>query len=119
MTLLRGIILMATVAMAVASAVAAGSASEPRRIEIVANKFSYSPNEISLKKGEPVVLVLRTTDVTHGLKIEALGVKSEISKGKDTEIVVTPMQVGHFVGKCAHFCGKGHGSMTLQVNVVE
>jgi cytochrome c oxidase subunit 2 len=119
MKLLRGIILMAIAAMAMASAVTVGSASEPRRIEIVASKFSYSPSEIILKKGEPVVLVLRTTDVTHGLKIEALGVKSEIKKGSDTEIAVTPMQVGHFVGKCAHFCGKGHGSMTLQVNVVE
>jgi cytochrome c oxidase subunit 2 len=119
MKLLRGIILMAIAGVAMASAVTVGSASEPRRIEIVASKFSYSPSEITLKKGEPVVLVLRTTDVTHGLKIEALGVKSEIKKGSDTEIPVTPMQVGHFVGKCAHFCGKGHGSMTLQVNVVE
>jgi cytochrome c oxidase subunit II len=119
MKLLRGIILMAIAGVAMASAVTVGSASEPRRIEIVASKFSYSPSEITLKKGEPVVLVLRTTDVTHGLKIEALGVKSEIKKGSDTEIAVTPMQVGHFVGKCAHFCGKGHGSMTLQVNVVE
>jgi cytochrome c oxidase subunit 2 len=84
MKFLRGIILMAIAAMAMASAVAvrSGAADEPRRIEIVASKFSYSPSEITLKKGEPVVLVLRTTDVTHGLKIEALGVKSEISKGR-------------------------------------
>lgn len=119
MKLLRGIILIAIAAMAIASTVTAGSVDEARRVEIVASKFSYSPSEITLKKGEPVVLVLRTSDVTHGLKIEALGVRSEISKGRDTEIAVTPMQVGHFVGKCAHFCGKGHGSMTLQVNVVE
>lgn len=119
MKLFRSIILMAIAAMAVASAGTVASADEPRRIEIVASKFSYSPSEITLKKGEPVVLVLRTSDTTHGLKIEALGVQSEISKGKDTEIAVTPKQVGHFVGKCAHFCGKGHGSMTLKVNVVE
>jgi cytochrome c oxidase subunit II len=119
MKFLRGIILMAIAVMAISFTVTVASAEEPRRVEIVASKFSYSPSEITLKKGQPVVLVLRTSDVTHGLKIEALGVKSEISKGKDTEIAVTPNQVGHFVGKCAHFCGKGHGSMTLQVNVVE
>jgi cytochrome c oxidase subunit 2 len=119
MKFLRGIILMAIAVMAISFTVTVASAEEPRRVEIVASKFSYSPSEITLKKGQPVVLVLRTSDVTHGLKIEALGVKSEISKGKDTEIAVTPTQVGHFVGKCAHFCGKGHGSMTLQVNVVE
>jgi hypothetical protein len=26
---------------------------------------------------------------------------------------------GYIVGECAHFCGKGHGSMTLQIDVVE
>ena len=64
-------------------------------------------------------LVFRSTDVTHGLKIAEMNIKSEIKKGKDTEIMLTPSEVGHFVGKCAHFCGKGHGSMTLQIEVVE
>ena len=91
----------------------------PRRIEIVASRFSYEPKEVTLKKGQPVVLVLRSTDVTHGLKIEEMNVKSEIKKGQDTEIAITPTEAGHFVGKCAHFCGKGHGSMTLQIDVTE
>jgi cytochrome c oxidase subunit 2 len=118
---IRAFILLtiATLGVSAIAVRAGGALDEPKRIEITASKFSYSPSEITLKKGQPVVLVLRTTDVTHGLKIEALGVKSEISKGKDTEIPVTPTQVGQFVGKCAHFCGKGHGSMALQVNVVE
>ncbi len=91
----------------------------PRRIEIVASRFSYEPKEVTLKKGQPVVLVLRSTDVTHGLKIEEMNVKSEIKKGQATEIAITPPAVGHFVGKCAHFCGKGHGSMTLEIDVTE
>ena len=91
----------------------------PRRIEIVASRFSYNPNEITLKKGEPVVLVFHTTDVTHGFKLAEMHVKSEIKKGQDTEVAFTPTEAGHFVGKCAHFCGKGHGSMTLQINVIE
>ena len=92
----------------------------PRRIEITANKFSYSPNQITLKKGEPVVLVLRSTDVTHGLTIPDLGVDTtEIKKGKDSEVPLTPDKAGHFAGQCAHFCGAGHGSMTFQVEVTE
>jgi cytochrome c oxidase subunit II len=101
------------------SSAVAGLPEPPRRIEIVASKFSYNPNEITLKKGEPVVLVFRSTDVTHGLKLVEMNIKSEIKKDKDTEIMLTPSEVGHFVGKCAHFCGKGHGTMTLQINVVE
>jgi cytochrome c oxidase subunit II len=98
--------------------VPAGRSQTPRRIEITAQRFTYSPDAITLKKGEPVVLVLRSTDVTHGLKVAELNIKSEVKKGKDTEIELTPAETGHFVGKCAHFCGKGHGKMTLQIDVI-
>jgi cytochrome c oxidase subunit 2 len=96
-----------------------GRAQSPKRIEIIAKRFTYDPDTITLKKGEPVVLVLRSIDVTHGLKIDALGIKSDdVKKGKDTEISFTPQQTGHFEGKCARFCGKGHGTMILQIEVV-
>jgi len=91
----------------------------PRRIDITAKRFSYSPHEITLKKGEPVVLVFRSEDVTHGFKLSEMNIKFDIKKGKDKEIAFTPTEVGHFVGKCAHYCGKGHGSMTLQIDVVD
>ncbi|HEY1468324.1 MAG TPA: cupredoxin domain-containing protein [Candidatus Acidoferrum sp.] len=96
-----------------------GHAQSPKRIEITAKRFTYDPDTITLKKGEPVVLVLHSSDVTHGLKIDAFNVKSDnIQKSKDTELSFTPQQTGHFEGKCAHFCGKGHGNMTLQIDVV-
>lgn len=94
-------------------------ASEPEKIEIVASRFSYSPAEITLKLGQPVTLVFHSTDVTHGLKIPELGIAAEIVKGKDTEITITPSRSGQFTGKCAYFCGKGHGSMTLVIDVVD
>ena len=99
---------------------AASRAASPRRIEIVAKRFTYDPDVITLKKGEPVVLVLRSIDVTHGLKVDGLNIKSnEIKKGKDTDIQFTPEQTGHFVGQCAYFCGTGHGEMKLQIDVVD
>jgi cytochrome c oxidase subunit 2 len=94
-------------------------AETARRIDIIAKRFTYEPDVITLKRGEPVVLVMHSSDVTHGLKVDELNVKSEdIKKGKDTEIRFTPEKAGHFIGKCAHFCGKGHGSMTLQIEVL-
>jgi cytochrome c oxidase subunit II len=95
-----------------------GRAQSAKRIEITAKRFDYTPSVITLKKGEPVVLVLRSSDVTHGLKIPEMNVKAEVKKDKDTEIALTPTETGHFIGKCAHFCGKGHGSMTLQIDVI-
>lgn len=98
---------------------AAGPQSTPRRIEISASRFSYSPSEITLKKGETTILALTSTDVAHGLVVKDLGVKTEIKKNQAEEVTVTPDKVGTFQGKCSHFCGKGHGSMILTINVVE
>src|SRR3978361_1276885 len=83
----------------------------PRRIEVSVKKFAYTPAEITLKKGEPVVLVLTTEDVTHGLKFKELNLNSKFEKGKPAELAFTPDKTGDFVGHCSVFCGSGHGSM--------
>lgn len=106
-------------AILIVASVPLGRAQNVRRIEITAHRFTYTPNEITLKKDEPVVLVLRSTDVTHGFEINELHLKAEIKKGKKTEIEFTPTAAGQFVGRCAFFCGQGHGTMTLKINVVE
>jgi cytochrome c oxidase subunit 2 len=107
-------------ALFLVGSLAAGRADSPRRIEILAKRFTYDPDVVTLKRGQPVVLVMRSVDVTHGLKVDELNIQSgEIQKGKETEIQFTPQQTGHFIGQCAHFCGKGHGEMKLQIDVVE
>jgi cytochrome c oxidase subunit II len=93
--------------------------SAPKEINISAGRFAFAPNEITIKKGEPVMLLIHSTDVTHGLVIEDLGVRTNIKKGQTATVTFTPDTAGTFQGKCAHFCGKGHGSMTLIVHVVE
>lgn len=91
----------------------------PRRIEVSVKKFSYTPAEIIVKKGEPVVLVLTTEDVSHGLKFKELNLNARFDKGKPAELAFTPDKVGDFVGHCSVFCGSGHGSMTLSLHVTE
>ena len=94
------------------------AADEPRRIEITSQRFSYSPAEITVRKGEHVVLSFHTQDVTHGIKFEELGLNTEISKDGG-QLDFTPDKTGDFVGRCSHFCGTGHGSMTLTLHVTE
>jgi cytochrome c oxidase subunit 2 len=96
------------------------NAPEAQHIEVVASRFSFAPNEITVKKGVPVTISVRSTDVTHGLVIEAFGIKTtNIKKDKPEDLTMVPQTAGTFQGKCAHFCGKGHGSMTFTVHVVE
>ena len=93
--------------------------TSPRRVEVTASKFSFTPGEITLKKGQPVVLVLTSTDVAHGLKFSELNLNAKFEKGKPAEMSFTPDKTGDFVGHCSVFCGSGHGSMTLTLHVVE
>jgi cytochrome c oxidase subunit 2 len=91
----------------------------PQTITIRASRFAFEPSEITVKKGEPVKVIIQSEDVSHGLLIEDLGIRAEVKKGQSATITFTPETVGTFEGKCAHFCGSGHGSMTLTVHVVE
>jgi cytochrome c oxidase subunit 2 len=91
----------------------------PRRIEVTAKRFTYEPNEITLEKGQPVVLVIHSEDVTHGLRVRELNLNAKIEKGTPAELSFTPDKTGDFVGHCSVFCGSGHGGMTLTLHVVE
>jgi cytochrome c oxidase subunit II len=91
----------------------------PRRIEVTAKRFDFAPAELTLKKGEPVVIVLKSEDVAHGLRFRDLGVDVKAAKGKTGELAFTPTRTGDFVGQCSVFCGSGHGSMKLTLHVVE
>jgi len=97
----------------------AHAADQPRRIEVTARRFAFSPAEITVKKGEPVVLALHSEDVTHGLRVPELNIQAEIPKGSVAEVPFTAATVGDFSGRCGHFCGEQHGSMTFKVHVTE
>jgi len=95
-------------------------AQTPRTIEMTAQRFAFEPNEITVKKGQPVILVIKSKDVVHGLVIDDLGVRTtDVKKGEGTELKFDPETTGTFEGKCAHFCGKGHGSMKMTVHVTD
>jgi cytochrome c oxidase subunit II len=95
------------------------SQTAPRRIEVTAKRFDFTPAEITVKKGEPVVIVLKSVDVTHGLSFRDLGVNVKVGKGQTGELAFTPTKTGDFVGACSVFCGSGHGRMKLTLHVVD
>ena len=98
---------------------AAYAQGSPREIEVTAKRFSYAPGEITLKKGEPVVLLIKSADVAHGLRFRELNLDAKIDKGGTAKLSFTPEKTGDFVGHCSVFCGSGHGEMTLTLHVVE
>ncbi len=117
--MLRRPLLFAVVAAVAASALVAVALADeppapaPRVVDIVAKRFQFTPNVITLKKDEPVVLRLRSEDVVHGFFQRPLGINTTIEPGKVREIPFTPHEAGRFMVICHHFCGAGHGNMNM------
>jgi cytochrome c oxidase subunit II len=98
---------------------AAWSQQTPQRIEVTAKRFAFSPSEITVKKGLPVVLVLKSEDVAHGIRFRELDVNLKVKAGGTAEVKFTPEKTGDFVGHCSVFCGAHHGSMAIRLHVVD
>ena len=90
-----------------------------RVIHITAKKFDFSPDSITLKKGEPVVFEISSGDRKHGFSLRAFGVRTEVLPGKVSRIRLTPVKTGKFTFSCDVFCGDGHEEMTGTVIVTE
>lgn len=97
----------------------APATAAPRTVEIVARRFQFTPAEVTLRRGEPVVLRLRSEDVTHGFFTRALGLDATITPGAPLELPLTPTTAGRFPVICDHFCGSGHGGMKMTIVVVD
>ena len=99
------------------AAAQSAAATSPRVINITAKRYAFSPNRITLKKGETVTLRLTSEDKVHGFYLKPLKIDEIIEPGKTTDVTVTPQQAGTFTIICDHFCGAGHGNMNMTVVV--
>ena len=92
-------------------------AAEPRVVEITAKRFTFEPEQITLKKGKPVTLRLHSEDVTHGFFMRKLKIDTEVEAGKTTDVTITPEVAGTYTTICDHFCGANHGNMKMTIVV--
>ena len=93
--------------------------TEDAVIRITAKKFEYEPNQITLKKGEPVTLELVSLDRVHGFNLPELGIRADIIPGQSMKVHLLPQTTGSLTFRCDIFCGSGHEDMAGQIIVVE
>jgi cytochrome c oxidase subunit 2 len=86
-------------------------------IRITARKWSFTPDEIHLVVGQPVILELLSLDATHGFNVPDLGVRFDVERGKSIRIPVRPERAGTFAFHCDVFCGDGHEAMSGRIVV--
>ncbi len=93
------------------------SKAPSRVVEITAKRFGFTPDRITLKKGETVILRLHSEDVTHGFFSRPLKIDEDIPAGQSKDIKIKPDTVGSFSTICDHFCGVSHGNMKMTIVV--
>jgi len=117
----RIIIAAAVATLGSLGAYVAAQSAEPKEkvIRITAKKFNYTPGEVKLKKGVPVILEFRTQDVLMGFNLPDFNVRADMVPGKVTRLRLTPDKTGTFVFLCDVFCGTGHEEMNGKLVVVD
>lgn len=93
------------------------AAESPQVVKITASRFHFTPDRITLVKGQPVTLQLTSTDRTHGFMVKPLGIDTDIDPGKTTAITIRPDKAGSYTTICDHYCGLGHTSMKMTIVV--
>ena len=96
----------------------AATQPEEQVIKILARKFTYSPNKLTLKKGVPVLLELTTADILMGFNAPDFDVRADIIPGQVARVRLMPDKIGTFAFLCDIFCGSGHESMSGTITVV-
>ena len=113
----------AAVTLSVLTALAAGGVTagqdSPRKINVEAERFSFSPSRIKLAVGEEIEIHLRSADTSHGFRVEGTDIDVEIPKRGKGEAVVrfTGTAEGRFKFECNRMCGAGHHFMRGEIVV--
>jgi cytochrome c oxidase subunit 2 len=118
-TLMSALIAYTAVSVAVCTVVVGSGSPKEKVVKLAAKKFEFSPAEITVKKGEPVVLEISSEDVKHGFTLPDFGVHADIKPGTVSRISFTPDKTGRFTFACDVFCGAGHEDMSGTLNVTE
>jgi plastocyanin len=75
---------------------------EPLDIEIIGQNFSFQPNQITVKKGQPVRIKFVNTQGFHDFVIDEFNIASKQLKENESEIIeFTPDKTGTFEFYCS------------------
>jgi cytochrome c oxidase subunit 2 len=97
---------------AVEGSSSAQSESNVQIVAVEAGSFYFKPNEIHVKKGQKVKIVMTSKDMMHNFVVDELNIKLPITKGGETSSVeFTADKVGEF----EYYCGVGSHRQRGQV----
>ena len=93
------------------SALCLSAVASAATVDVTCQKSFYSPDVIHAKLNEPLKIVLKSAEVTHGFAIDEFKIAKEVSPGNPVTITFTPDKAGTFYYYCVVRCGKKHLQM--------
>jgi heme/copper-type cytochrome/quinol oxidase subunit 2 len=80
-------------------------------IDMTAENFHFTPEEIRVKEGTLVTLRVRAIEGTHGFSLGAFGIDELLEENQTKVIEFYAAKKGEYTFRCSHFCGIGHFGM--------
>lgn len=106
-------------ALAVLTRRAVAQAAGPEQVfALTARRFQYTPDQIQVKAGQPVVLELSAIDFMHGFSIPDLKLRADLPPGRITRVRFTLDKPGTYEFLCDNFCGDEHELMSGKIVAV-
>jgi cytochrome c oxidase subunit 2 len=79
------------------------------------NRILTTANEIHIPAGEPVRIILTSTDVIHSFWVPSLAGKLDLIPGHENVLDLKADKPGVYRGQCAEFCGQQHANMSTLI----
>ena len=117
---LVGVSLVGPVPTALHADTPAQDAPAARRVvRMSAERFLFTPSEITVEEGTVLEIRLTSDDTDHGFRIIGSTIDVSIPKRNRGEAVAvfTATKPGDYTFECSHMCGAGHGFMRGRIHV--
>lgn len=87
-------------------------------LTMVAARYGFYPQEVTVPVDEPIRLRIATIDVLHGLHVPYSDFNTMVVPGYVSDMTSTFKRTGEFPLICNEYCGVGHAYMYSRFNVV-
>lgn len=98
-----------------------GSSQDRTVVTMTAERFTFTPSQIRVKRGTVIEFRLRSDDTNHGFRIVGSGAGVIIPKrGRgEATLIFHADTPGRYTFECSKMCGAGHSFMRGEIIVEE